>query len=127
MAGCSSLAPATSRPRSRPARSARTTTRRRRRCRRPFVGVEPARFTAQATDVADSGRCSATRRWTSWWTDALRANHDLRIAVSRLDEARALRGAARLDLAPAITASGGYTEQLLSSSQAGGDRRRRAT
>ena len=30
--------------------------------------------------------------------DALAANHDLRIALAHLDEARALRGAARLDL-----------------------------
>lgn len=51
--------------------------------------------------------------------DALTANHDLRIALSRLNEARALRGATRLDLGPTITAAAGYTDQRLSQSQAG--------
>lgn len=41
---------------------------------------------------------------------ALASNHDIRIAMTRLREARALRGEARLDLAPTITASAGYTE-----------------
>lgn len=36
--------------------------------------------------------------------DALRSNHDVRIAFARLREARALRGEARLDLAPTVTA-----------------------
>lgn len=55
--------------------------------------------------------------------DALATNHDLRIALSRLNEARALRGAARLDLGPAITAQAGYVDQRLSRSQAGLSRR----
>src|SRR5262245_16478398 len=44
-------------------------------------------------------------------TDALGANHDLRIALARFTEARAARGESKFDLAPTITASGGYTEQ----------------
>lgn len=36
---------------------------------------------------------------------ALASNHDIRIAVARLREARALRGAARLDFAPTVTSS----------------------
>ena len=40
-------------------------------------------------------------------SDALAANHDLRIALSRFYEARAARGESRFDLAPTITASGG--------------------
>lgn len=87
---------------------------------RDFVGAEPTRYTTREPD--------AVRFWTVFGDatlddlidEALRANHDLRIAVARLDEARALRGAARLDLAPTITASGGHTRQLLSTAQAAG-------
>lgn len=50
-------------------------------------------------------------------SDALLANHDLRVAVARIREARAIRGETRLDLLPTITASGGYTEQRLAQSQ----------
>lgn len=46
--------------------------------------------------------------------DALAANHDLRIAMARFAEARAIRRETRFDLAPTVTASGGYTEQLRS-------------
>jgi len=43
--------------------------------------------------------------------ESLKSNHDLRIALARFYEARAARGESRFDLAPTITASGGYTEQ----------------
>ncbi|MGH8298847.1 MAG: efflux transporter outer membrane subunit [Steroidobacteraceae bacterium] len=43
--------------------------------------------------------------------DALSANYDLRIAVGRLVQARALRNQSEFDLAPTVTASGGYTKQ----------------
>jgi multidrug efflux system outer membrane protein len=49
--------------------------------------------------------------------DAVKANHDLRIALSRFYEARAARGESRFDLAPTITASGGYTEQRFGQGQ----------
>jgi len=49
--------------------------------------------------------------------DALAANHDLRVASARFREARAARGESRFDLAPTITASGGYTEQRLARAQ----------
>lgn len=49
---------------------------------------------------------------------ALTANHDIRIATARLREVRALRGEARLDLAPTVTTSGGYTESRDSERQA---------
>ncbi len=41
---------------------------------------------------------------------ALVANHDLRIAMTRVREARALRRDAAFDLAPSINAGGGYTK-----------------
>jgi outer membrane protein, multidrug efflux system len=50
--------------------------------------------------------------------EALTANHDIRIATARLREARALRGEARLDFAPTVTASGGRTESRASARQA---------
>jgi multidrug efflux system outer membrane protein len=43
--------------------------------------------------------------------EALRANYDLRIALGRLVQARALRNQSLYDLAPTVTASGGYTKQ----------------
>jgi multidrug efflux system outer membrane protein len=49
--------------------------------------------------------------------DSLRSNHDVRIALSKLSEARALRGESRLDLAPTITAGGGGTDARLSERQ----------
>jgi multidrug efflux system outer membrane protein len=43
--------------------------------------------------------------------DALLSNHDLRIALGHLVEARALRREAQFDLAPTVTAAGGYTKE----------------
>lgn len=43
--------------------------------------------------------------------DALKANYDLRIALGRLVQARALRNQSLYGLAPTVTASGGYTKQ----------------
>ena len=43
--------------------------------------------------------------------EALVANHDLRIALAHLVEARAERHEAQFDFAPTVTASGGYTKQ----------------
>jgi multidrug efflux system outer membrane protein len=51
--------------------------------------------------------------------DALIANHDLRLAVQRIVEARASRREALFDLAPTVTASGGYTKEQLNSAQEG--------
>jgi len=49
--------------------------------------------------------------------DALIANHDLRIALARFTEARALRRQATFDLYPTVTAGGGYTKQKVSTDQ----------
>src|ERR1700736_3261356 len=46
--------------------------------------------------------------------DSLNANHDLRIAVGRLAEARAARHLSMYDLGPTVTARGGHTTQQLS-------------
>lgn len=49
--------------------------------------------------------------------EALNANHDVRIATARLREARALRGEARLDLAPTITEQASHVDARASERQ----------
>ena len=46
--------------------------------------------------------------------DALRANHDLRIGLARLDQARALSRQSRFDLFPTVTAEAGASESRAS-------------
>ena len=66
-----------------------------------------------------SGADAQGKFWTEFGDDtlnrlvdqALEANHDLRIALGRLVEARAIRREARFDLAPTVTAAGGYTKE----------------
>ena len=48
---------------------------------------------------------------------SLTANHDLRIALARLSEARALRGESRLDLAPTVRLAAGATDVRTSERQ----------
>jgi len=59
--------------------------------------------------------------------EAMRANHDLRAAASRVRGARAARTLAALDLAPTVTAGGGFVRQrqagaLVPVNLGGGDR-----
>ncbi len=85
-----------------------------------FVGAETSTYNTADGDIS--------RFWTVFGDDrldklvnrALYMNHDLRIALARLNEARALRGAARFDLLPTLSAGGGYSDQRLSQSQAAG-------
>ena len=51
--------------------------------------------------------------------DSLNANHDLRIAVGRLAEARAARHQSLYDLGPTVTATAGHTTQRTSAVQFG--------
>ncbi|HEY3786452.1 MAG TPA: efflux transporter outer membrane subunit [Steroidobacteraceae bacterium] len=51
--------------------------------------------------------------------DSLAANHDLRIALGHLMEARAARHQSLYDLGPTVTASGGHTTEQLPAVQAG--------
>ena len=72
---------------------------------------------------AEEGTFSTQDAQSQFWTqfgddtlnhlvdDALAANHDLRIALGRLVEARAARRESLFDLAPTVTASGGYTKR----------------
>ncbi|GHH49202.1 efflux transporter outer membrane subunit [[Pseudomonas] boreopolis] len=54
--------------------------------------------------------------------DAMVANHDLRIAVSRVQEARAVFVERRLDQLPHVTAGGSYDRRHEQSAAAGGER-----
>ncbi|MFL6551545.1 MAG: efflux transporter outer membrane subunit, partial [Povalibacter sp.] len=49
--------------------------------------------------------------------EALRANHDIKIAMTRLREARAIHGQSRLDFAPTVTAGGSHVEGRVSQRQ----------
>jgi len=87
----------------------------------------PQRFDSAETNRYSNGDADLARFWTVFGdaqldklvSRALYTNHDLRVALARVNEARALRGAARLDLAPTVTAGAGYADQRLSASQTG--------
>ena len=86
----------------------------------------PATPVAQKFADAAGGPYSSEDAQARFWTqfgdqtldrlvdEALGANHDLRIALGRLVEARAVRRQAQFDLAPTVTAAGGYTKERLS-------------
>ncbi|MGH8308657.1 MAG: hypothetical protein ACRETX_02550, partial [Steroidobacteraceae bacterium] len=83
--------------------------------------VEPETKVEARFDNAEPATYSGAPAVAQFWTqfddetlerlvgEALVANHDLRIALSRVAEVRALRRESRLDLLPTVTASGGYT------------------
>jgi multidrug efflux system outer membrane protein len=73
-----------------------------------FDNLEPTYSTGTAT--AAFWQTFADAELDQLVTEALASNHDLRIALTRVQEARALRRDAAFDLAPSINASGGYTK-----------------
>jgi multidrug efflux system outer membrane protein len=75
-----------------------------------FAGAEPAVYTSQRTQI-EFWKQFDDPMLDQLVSDALIANYDLRIAVGRLVQARALRNQSRFDLTPTVTASGGYTRQ----------------
>jgi multidrug efflux system outer membrane protein len=83
-----------------------------------FVGTEVAQFSTQDVE-RDFWKQFNDEQLNDLIERALVANHDIRIATSRLREARALRGQAKLDLAPTVTASSGYTKARASDRQLG--------
>ena len=90
---------------------------------RPEVKTEATFANAKATEYSEQD--AVARFWTQFGDatldklvdDALAANHDLRIALAHVQEARAINRETRLDLAPTVTASGGYTKQRFSAEQ----------
>jgi len=83
-----------------------------------FVGVDATQVSTQDVE-RDFWKQFNDEQLNELIERALVANHDIRIATSRLREARALRGQARLDLAPTVTASSGYTKTRASDRQLG--------
>jgi len=77
-----------------------------------FAGAEPSTYkTTQDTQV-EFWRQFDDDTLDHLVSDALTANHDLRIALGNLVEARGSRRESLYDLAPTVTAAGGYTKQL---------------
>ena len=83
-----------------------------------FVGVDATQVSTQDVE-RDFWKQFNDEQLNELIERALVANHDIRIATSRLREARALRGQSRLDLAPTVTASTGYTKTRASNRQLG--------
>src|SRR3982074_903451 len=85
--------------------------------------VKPDSKVAPQFEGAREGAFSSADAQGKFWTqfgddnlnrlvdEALDANHDLRMALGRLLEARAIRREAGFDLAPTVTAAGGYTKE----------------
>ena len=75
-----------------------------------FAGAEPGVYSNQQTQ---------TEFWKQFddptldrlVSDSLSANYDLRIAVGRLVQSRALRNQSEVDLAPTVTAAGSWNKQ----------------
>src|ERR1700757_2058117 len=94
--------------------------------KRPNTPVAPQYSGAEATAYSTDGHIQA-KFWTEFddetlnqlIDDALLANHDLRIALGHLVEARAARHESMYALAPTVTASGGHTNELVPKVQAG--------
>jgi outer membrane protein, multidrug efflux system len=88
-----------------------------------FVSAENTRYTAQAGNLATFWTTFGDATLDRLVDEALQDNHDLHIALARLNEARALHGAARLDLGPTINAGIGFVDRRVAQSQTGGGSR----
>jgi outer membrane protein, multidrug efflux system len=93
--------------------------------KRPDIPLATS-FAAAAADTYSSEQAQA-QFWKQFGDDtldqlvdeALAANHDLRIALGRLAEARATHRESLYDLAPTVTASGGHVKQRTPEVEAG--------
>jgi len=83
-----------------------------------FASAEPAVYTAEQAQ-AQFWKQFNDETLDKLVDDALNANHDLRIAVGRLAEARAARHQSLYDLGPTVTASGGHTTEKIPTVQSG--------
>lgn len=92
-----------------------------------FASVADVKTSVPGT-IDASADAANTARWWERFSDAtltklversLASNHDVRIAVERLDEARAAVGLARSDELPAVNASGSATRARSSNTTAG--------
>src|SRR3569833_581114 len=83
-----------------------------------YGAAEPAVYTSEQAQVQFWKQFNADTL-NKMVDDALHANHDLRIAVGRLAEARAARHQSLYDLGPTVTAAGGHVNQLSPEVQTG--------
>jgi multidrug efflux system outer membrane protein len=83
-----------------------------------FAAAEPAVYTSEQAQVQFWKQFNDATL-DKLVDDSLNANHDLRIAVGRLAEARAARHQSLYDLGPTVTASGGHTTQKVPEVQGG--------
>jgi outer membrane protein, multidrug efflux system len=75
-----------------------------------FAGAEPGVYSNQQTQV-EFWKQFDDPTLDRLVSESLSANYDLRIAVGRLVQSRALRNQSEFDLAPTVTASGGWNKQ----------------
>jgi outer membrane protein, multidrug efflux system len=83
-----------------------------------YGAAEPALYTSEQAQV-QFWKQFGDETLDKLVDDSLNANHDLRIAVGRLAEARAARHQSLYDLAPTVTAAGGHTTQKFPQAQTG--------
>lgn len=83
-----------------------------------FAAAEPAVYTSEQAQTQFWKQFS-DETLDKLVEDSLNANHDLRIALGRLAEARAVRHQSLYDLGPTVTAQGGHTNQRVPEVQAG--------
>jgi multidrug efflux system outer membrane protein len=83
-----------------------------------FVGVDATQFSTADVE-REFWKGFNDQQLNELIERSLAANHDIRIATARLREARALRGETRLDLAPTVQGSVGYTKVRASDRQLG--------
>jgi multidrug efflux system outer membrane protein len=74
-----------------------------------FIATERAQFSSSEVE-RDFWKSFNDVQLNQLVERALASNHDIRIAVARLREARALRGEARLDFAPTVTSGAQYVD-----------------
>ena len=84
-----------------------------------FTGAEASTYSTDQQVVAQFWTQFNDETLNQLVSDALQANHDLRIALGHLVEARAARRESMFDLAPTVTAQGGHTNELVPKVQAG--------
>lgn len=81
-----------------------------------FIGTQNVKFTTAEVE-RDFWKSFNDPLLDQLVEQALASNHDIRIAMARLREARALRGETQLDLGPTVTGSAGHTESRSSTRQ----------
>ena len=84
-----------------------------------FAGTEASTYSPDEQVLAQFWTQFNDETLNQLVNDSLAANHDLRIALGHLVEARAARRESMFNLGPTVTAQGGHTNELVPSVQAG--------